>query len=307
MSDKLFAEWFWTDRWVGSSAFLLPVEARGVYREMLTQAWRRGAQLPNDHEAIRRATGVTLKEWARTWPLIERYWRVDGDTLVNDTQMGIYAEAMGLTEKRSRAGRAGNEKRWGHRKRIAKDIAKPVASDIANGIATDVANSVANTIAKASPLNSVRTYRSTPPTPPSEQTSEQPPNGVRANGRSKRPIYTGNRLVVFEWQLDDLMKILGPHVDDFELDQWFQTLDQRTMRSNMVIPKRDGGAWLQQETIAEARRRGLRIAGDKTQTTDDPYADFTKAWTCRTCGQIHEGTVEQAKRRECLAPGRAAS
>ena len=92
---KLLAEWFWVDRWTRSSAFLLPQEARGVYREMLTQAWARGARLPNDHEAIRRATGTTVKEWARAWPLIEKYWRIEGTDLVNETQLQIYAEAMG--------------------------------------------------------------------------------------------------------------------------------------------------------------------------------------------------------------------
>src|SRR3954467_10029089 len=66
--DKLLGEWFWTDRWMGSSAFLLPMEPRGVYREMLTQAWRRGARLPNDHETIRRAIGCTDSEWKRCWP-----------------------------------------------------------------------------------------------------------------------------------------------------------------------------------------------------------------------------------------------
>src|SRR3990167_325190 len=90
---KLLAEWFWTDRWIGSSAFGLPLEARGLYREMLTQAWRRGARLPNDHDQIRRMAGVTKSEWRRTWPFVERFWRVDGDGLVNDTQLEIYADA----------------------------------------------------------------------------------------------------------------------------------------------------------------------------------------------------------------------
>jgi hypothetical protein len=35
-NGKLLAEWFWIDRWNGSTGFLLPMEARGVYREMLT-------------------------------------------------------------------------------------------------------------------------------------------------------------------------------------------------------------------------------------------------------------------------------
>lgn len=102
--DKLLAEWFWTDRWTGSSAFLLPMEARGVYREMLTQAWRRGARLPNDPEAIRRAIGATVGEWRRTWPIVKKYWRVDGDALVNETQLEIYAAAKGRSERASQRG-----------------------------------------------------------------------------------------------------------------------------------------------------------------------------------------------------------
>jgi len=94
MGAKLLAEWFWTDRWIGSSGFLLPMEARGVYREMLTQAWRRGARLPNNHEAIRRAIGATAAEWRRTWPLLAGFWRVDGTDLVNDTQRAIYLDAQ---------------------------------------------------------------------------------------------------------------------------------------------------------------------------------------------------------------------
>jgi len=133
--EKLLAEWFWIDRWMGSSAFLLPVEARGLYREMLSQAWRRGARLPNDHDAIQRAVGCTKKEWARGWLLIAKYWRVDGDYLVNDTQQEIYAATLALTQARSRAGKLGNASRWGR---------TPGRTDIANAVANDIAPPVAN-------------------------------------------------------------------------------------------------------------------------------------------------------------------
>jgi len=105
--EKLLAEWLWIDRWMGSSAFLLPMETRGLYREMLTQAWRRGARLPNDHEAIQRATGCTAEEWARCWPRLARYWREDGDSLVNDTQISVYAETVAARERASERGRKG--------------------------------------------------------------------------------------------------------------------------------------------------------------------------------------------------------
>jgi uncharacterized protein YdaU (DUF1376 family) len=107
MGAKLLAEWFWTDRWIGSSGFLLPMEARGVYREMLTQSWRRGAKLPNDFEAIRRAIGATPAEWRRTWPKVAGFWRVEGDNLVNDTQLAVYAATVSLHRVRGAAGQVG--------------------------------------------------------------------------------------------------------------------------------------------------------------------------------------------------------
>ena len=107
MSDKLLAEWFWTDRWMGSSAFLLPLAARGLYREMLTQAWRRGARLPNNHDAIKRAVGVTDEEWATNWPLIASYFRVRRGFLVNHTQVEIYTRSRAIQDTRSVAGRRG--------------------------------------------------------------------------------------------------------------------------------------------------------------------------------------------------------
>jgi uncharacterized protein YdaU (DUF1376 family) len=105
------AEWFWTDRWMGSSGFLLPLEARGLYREMLTQAWRRGARLPNNHEAIRRAVGATEAEWARCWPLVSAYWREDSGDLVNDTQLEVYEKTRRLSAARAESGARGGRVR----------------------------------------------------------------------------------------------------------------------------------------------------------------------------------------------------
>lgn len=87
------------------------MEARGVYREMLTQAWRRGARLPNDHEAIRRAIGATVGEWRRAWPLVKKFWRQDGDGLVNDTQLEVYADAQGRAERASSRARVAAQAR----------------------------------------------------------------------------------------------------------------------------------------------------------------------------------------------------
>ena len=111
---KLLAEWFWSDRWMGSRGFLLPMEPRGLYREMLTQAWRRGARLPNDHEAIRRAVGCTAEEWGRCWPVVAPFWREDGQELVNETQLAVYAEAKAIQDRASERGRRGAQARLKH-------------------------------------------------------------------------------------------------------------------------------------------------------------------------------------------------
>ena len=112
---KLLAEWFWVDRWTGSSAWELDMEQRGLYREMLSQAWRRGARLPANPATIRRLTGCTSAEWDRCWPQVSRYWREEGGHLVNDTQVSVYREAVArndaVSERAHRGGVAAAQKR----------------------------------------------------------------------------------------------------------------------------------------------------------------------------------------------------
>lgn len=111
-SDKLLAEWFWTDRWMGSSGFLLPIAPRGLYREMLTQAWRRGARLPNDPRAIQRACGVTPEEWEECWPAVKGYWVEEDGFLVNLTQQQVYNETVELHERAVVRAKAAANARW---------------------------------------------------------------------------------------------------------------------------------------------------------------------------------------------------
>lgn len=80
------------------------------------------------------------------------------------------------------------------------------------------------------------------------------------SARSKRPIFTGQRFTVFEWQLDDLRRLLGTHTESFDLHAWFDALDQQAQTTDTVVPQRDHGHWLQEQTMAEAQRRGLLVA-----------------------------------------------
>ena len=79
--------------------------------------------------------------------------------------------------------------------------------------------------------------------------------------------------MVFDWQLDDLVRMLGDHAEGFDLHAWFDALDQHARTSGVVIPQRDNGVWLQGHTLQEAQRRGLpmavvpTVAGPGKQTT----------------------------------------
>lgn len=109
--DKLFAEWFWTDRWTGSRGHTMEMEARGLYREMLTQAWKRGAKLPNNHEEIRLMCACNMKVWKRCWPAVEAFWVVDGAYIVNITQVAVYSEAKAAADAAFLRAQAGGQAR----------------------------------------------------------------------------------------------------------------------------------------------------------------------------------------------------
>lgn len=130
-----------------------------------------------------------------------------------------------------------------------------------------------------SPANHVRTTcepRSPDPLPNRELNRDltvRNAASVAVTARSKRPIFTGQRLKVFEWMLDDLQRLLGPFTEGFDLHEWFFTLDARAVSSGCVIPQRDSGAWLQAQTLEEAVRRGLPVA----VPPPPPTAMMTKA------------------------------
>lgn len=94
------------------------------------------------------------------------------------------------------------------------------------------------------------------------------------SARSKRPIFAGNRLTVFEWQLDECAKILGKYLEGFNLDLWFNDLDQWLLTNDLLVQKRDNGEFLFGKLLEAAKERGLplRVAGaapDSKQAQDE--------------------------------------
>lgn len=79
----------------------------------------------------------------------------------------------------------------------------------------------------------------------------------KPNGRSKHPIFQGQRFVVFDWMLEDIGRILGTHLDNFDIDAWFYALDARAVEEKAVKAKDAWWPWLQAELVLEASKRGL--------------------------------------------------
>lgn len=144
------------------------------------------------------------------------------------------------------------------------------------------------------PVSHGRVTASPLPLPlPRVKKEDVPPAAVSA--RSKRPMFKGQRLVVFEWQVEDCVQVLGTHTDEFHLDEWFDALDRALVESDLVLPKRDGGRWLQGELLKEVKKRRLPIAGQTQEDDGTPWA-----WQCPKCGEIHEGTAAQNRQLACL-------
>jgi hypothetical protein len=95
---------------------------------------------------------------------------------------------------------------------------------------------------------------------------------IAPEARSKRPIFSGQRLTVYEWMLDDCVRILGNHLDSFDLHEWFFALDAELIAKGLVLPSRGNGPWLQQQLVAEAQRRNIPLAFVTADTPGDDDA-----------------------------------
>ncbi len=265
---------------------------RGAYITLLCVCWQE-ISLPVGVDRLANMVGISKAHFAKLWPAIsvcfvERDGRLIHPRLEKEREK--QAEFRRRQSDRGKASAAAREANRGSTT-VPTTVQPSEFNREATGRSTEIqrggqpkSNSPISDLRKEIPSGSLAR--------PANRNSTV----VGADARSKRPIFPGQRLTVFEWQLTDLMAILGKHTDSFNLDAWFDALDRQAVQSNLVIPKRDGGKWLQEKLLEECRRRGLPIAGE----TEDPYAKFTAAWECRKCGEVHEGTQEQGRLRPCL-------
>lgn len=220
---------------------------RGVYREMLDEQWE-NLSLPDDANEVAHIIACTPAQEAEViaaWPAVRRKFA---------SMEGSPGRIRNLSLERFRK----------ERRAFKRDKSLAGKSSAAAAV-----RGPAGTFQQRT--NSRPTDHQQPPSADQQPvpTAIQPASAsasatalasaTAVDRRSKRPIFTGQRVKVFEWMFDDLCGLLGPHADDFNLHEWFFALEARCVQDGTVPPDRDGGAWLKAETLKEAQRRGLPL------------------------------------------------
>jgi hypothetical protein len=264
MGEQSPAFQFYVKEWRSSRAVMrMSFAVRGMYLEMLLEQWEHFS-LPDDPIEVAHLLGGTEQEWIDAWPQLRRKFvdrRAQARDEVADVNrkriINLRLEKVRSELRRYRVvARKGGLARAKAAKR-GKDGTYSPAGEPAGTPAATPAIAPAVIQLPSSTASAIATATAKKEEPPSD-------------ARGKRPIFAGDRLVVFEWMLDDLMRMLGPHVERFDLHEWFFALDKRAVNSGQVIPQRDGGQWLQAQTLAEAKRRGLPIATAPSGRQDAP-------------------------------------
>lgn len=209
---------------------LMSMQERGVYITLICKCWNEGT-LPADVGRLAKLCGIPFGAFRKLWPAVSPCFRPASDDRLLHPRL----------EKE-------RKKQRDFRRRQADAAAKRWDS---HGNATAMPRHVP----KVSQRNALISSQSL-----SQSRSQTPSAADATEMRSKRPVYQSDRFVVFEWQFDDLSKMLGPHFEAFDLHAFFDALSQQSRSSGLVIPRSEAWAWLQAQVLAEVKRRKLPIA-----------------------------------------------
>lgn len=215
----------------------LSTEDVGAYIRLLCYQWEKGA-IPADMTAQGRIAGLTTLRMRGTWGRIKRHFSDAPDGgFVNRRLERVRQGMLAYRKKQSDKGKASAANR------------KPTEPQPSLNHSSIPVGPRLQPEGNSSSSSSVFNLRS------SEKRTAAVPNA-----RSGHPVYTSDRFAVFEWQFDELSKMLGGHFEAFDISAFFDALTQQSRTDGLVIPKAEAWAWLQAEVLAEAKRRGLPMA-----------------------------------------------
>lgn len=257
---------FFVKEWRSSRAVQrMRMQVRGMYLEMLLEQWE-SLSLPDCPRAVYDIIGGPdpVEDWIAAWPELRRKFvdRRDkvrsGDALFHDATdcdptrrvVNLRLEKVRREQKaykRSKkiAGRAGGLSKARNRQTSQQLQPAQNIAPLESATSADVAK---------------RSSASATATPSAIATPSATAGRPAALASSKHPIFTGQRLTVFEWFLSKAEQVLGAHLEAFDIHAWFFDVDTKAAQSGLVIPSRDNGAWLESQLIAEAQKRGLPVA-----------------------------------------------
>ena len=162
------------------------------------------------------------------------------------------------------------------RERVRRHRAKKSGVTVGNGQVLNVTPSeaeaevVVDAEALARSDLSVEAVVVIPATKKSASSARKP---EKSNGRSKHPIFQGQRFVVFDWMLEDIGRILGKHYEGFRLDEWFYALDASAVAQGAIRAKEAWWPWIQAELVLEAQRRGLTATPEQDRKAKEAAQD----------------------------------
>ncbi len=237
---RLTALWWWIDRWRKSSAFMdMTLEEQGAYRNLLDEAHLRGGPLPLDERILAKACGDALA-WPKVRTAVLARFEKQADGWHNTTLEEVLAQSVrrATNQANYRNRNNGHDNGTGNKSDNKPDSPDPSPSLLSGSGSGSVSG------------------------------EKQKNSNSSVNSRSRRPIFQGQRFVIFDWMLEDLSRILGSHIDDFDVHSWFFDIDARAVKEGLVKAKNDWWPWVQSEIVLEAGRRGLPVGETELALSD---------------------------------------
>lgn len=216
----------------------MSMQERGVYITLICYCWDEGS-IPSELDRVARLLSMPPKTLAKLWPAVKARFRPLEESNARLVHPRLEKEReKQANHRRRQADRA--SKRWSSRNAATDAVASPQALPQA----MPRHESLQCSSSSSSSSSSIKR----------REKKEEPPGA-----RSKWPIFKGQRLVVFDWMLEDCSNLVAPHVEAFGFDAFFDRLDRRCVAEGKIPPERDGGKWLKSEVLAEAQRMGLPL------------------------------------------------
>jgi len=227
----------------------MSLKETGAYARLMCRCWLE-MTIPDDITRAANLCGATTAEMRQMWPAIRRCFRpsdVEPGRLIHPrlekerVKQEAYRQRQSAKGRASAAARTGCQPEYNH----GSTTVQPDTQPDGNRMATR------GQPKSNSPISDLRSDLVL------KNKQDQQPR------RKERPQFQNQRFAVHRWQVDELISMLGVHVDSFDLDEWLMTgAAARAAEETTVIP--DWWKWLKAETLAEARRRGLPLASTDT-------------------------------------------